>query len=97
MGFALWIEDDTAWCAGTHEYRPMGVAVIASSSLFSARDFHPLRVAPADRSAQHFRGLFASLPDVNHYLQRKRRTAVCPGPARSSLRRQLSIVHYSRK
>jgi len=39
MGFALWTDHDTAWAAGTHEYRPMGVAVIAGSNLFTARDF----------------------------------------------------------
>ena len=93
MGFALWIEDDTAWCAGTHEYRPMGVAVIAASSLFSARDFHAYRVAPGERSGEHFRGLFASLPDVNSYLARTRP----PHASRPSLRRQLAIVHNPRK
>ena len=25
MGYALWMEEETAWCAGTHEYRPLGV------------------------------------------------------------------------
>lgn len=93
MGFALWIEGETAWCAGTHEYRPMGAAVIASTSLFAARDFHSLRAAPGERSSRHFQGLFASLPDVNSYLRTKRR----PTPNRRSLRRQLAIVHTSGK
>lgn len=97
MGFALWIEHDTAWCVGTHEYRPMGVAVIAATSLFSARDFHPRRPAPAERSAAHFRGLFASLPDVNFYLQRTRPAASGKLPVRPSLRRQLSIIHNVKK
>lgn len=92
MGFALWIERDTAWCAGTHEYRPMGVAVIAATSLFSARDFDSLRLVPGERSGEDFHGLFASLPDVNSYMQRRRRT-----PGRPSLRRQLAIVHNSKK
>lgn len=75
MGFAVWIEGDTAWCAGTHEYRPMGVAVVAASSLFSARDFGRLRPAPQDRAGEHFRGLFASLVDVNAYMTRQGRAA----------------------
>jgi hypothetical protein len=96
MGFAVWIDGDTAWCGGTHEYRPMGVAVIAASSLFSARDFHAMRPAPADRGGQLFRGLFASLPDVNAYLLRERRRSRVPA-SRAGWRRQLAIVHNSRK
>lgn len=72
MGFALWVDHETAWCAGTHEYRPMGVAVIAATSLFSARDFDGLRPAPAGRSGENFHGLFASLVDVNSYMSRRR-------------------------
>jgi len=71
MGFALWIDSETAWCAGTHEYRPMGVAVIASTSLFSARDFDARRTAPGERGGTHFRGLFASLVDVNMFMKRQ--------------------------
>lgn len=98
MGFALWIETDTAWCAGTHEYRPMGVAVIAASSLFSARDFDSLRPGPSERSGKYFRGLFASLPDVNSYLQRQRRLATPPSTVRRRrLRRLLAVVHDRRK
>jgi len=94
MGFALWVDHDTAWCAGTHEYRPLGVAVIAASSLFSARDFHALRLVPGERSGRHFRGLFASLPDVNDFLQNHRRQK----PAnRAGLRRQLATVHNREK
>jgi hypothetical protein len=97
MGFALWIERDTAWCAGTHEYRPMGVGVIAASSLFSARDFDPMRLAPGQRSGRHFRGLFASLPDVNSFLI-KQRQRHDPAPAhRRSLQRQLAAVHLRGK
>ena len=93
MGFALWVEGETAWCAGTHEYRPMGVAVIASSSLFAARDFHTARKAPGELIGRHFQGLFASLPDVNRYLRRQRRSI----PDRQSLQRQLAIIHTSEK
>lgn len=73
MGFALWVEHDTAWCAGTHEYRPMGVAVIAATSLFSARDFDGHRPPPGDRAGSSFHGLFASLVDVNSYMARRTR------------------------
>jgi hypothetical protein len=95
MGFALWVDQETAWCAGTHEYRPMGVAVIAASSLFSARDFHPMRPPPGERHGPDFRGLFASLPDVNSFLERQRGKP--GGRSRAGLRRQLAIVHNSRK
>lgn len=67
MGFALWIDGDTAWCAGTHEYRPMGVAVAAATGLFSERDFHRRRPLPALPSS-FFRGYFASLVHVNRFL-----------------------------
>jgi hypothetical protein len=96
MGFALWVDRETAWCAGTHEYRPMGVAVIAATSLFSARDFHSMRPPPGERDGPDFRGLFASLPDVNSFLERQRRKP--RGRSRgAALRRQLAIVHNSRK
>jgi hypothetical protein len=83
MGFALWLDRDTAWCAGTHEYRPMGTAVVAATDLFSPRDFHSRRPAPTVRSPA-FRGFFASLEAVNRYLRHpaSRRRA----PAKRTLR-----------
>ena len=74
MGFALWVDGETAWCAGTHEYRPMGVAVIAAAGLFTARDFDRGRAAPP-REASAFRGLFGSLVDVNAHLEESRSQA----------------------
>lgn len=68
MGFALWIDDDTAWAQGTHEYKPMGAAVIAANGLFRARDFSPYRRSP-DRMSPSFQGLFASLEDLNANLR----------------------------
>ena len=68
MGFALWLETDTAWAQGTHEYRPMGAAVIAKSDLFRPRDFSPWRSSPS-RRAQSYVGLFGSLEDLNLYLR----------------------------
>ena len=72
MGFALWLDSETAWAAGTHEYRPMGVAVIAASDLFRTRDFSPARRAPSRRDAA-FAGLFGSLEEVNYFLGSRRR------------------------
>lgn len=71
MGFALWLTAETAWAQGTHEYKPMGAAVIARSSLFRARDFAPRRRSPK-RGAEGFAGLFASLEDINRHLVSKR-------------------------
>jgi hypothetical protein len=71
MGFALWLKDGSAWAQGTHEYKPMGAAVIAESQLFRPRDFSRRRVAPG-RKTEGFQGLFASLEDLNGYLKRSR-------------------------
>ncbi|HZO52248.1 MAG TPA: hypothetical protein VFB63_06010 [Bryobacteraceae bacterium] len=90
MGFALWTDHDTAWAAGTHEYRPMGVAVIAGSNLFTARDFRAARTLPA-RTGPNFRGLFASLSDVNRYLVQSRSQASKKNLRRGSSR-QLAIT-----
>ncbi len=72
MGFALWTEEEVAWALGTHEYRPMGVAVIASNGQFRARDFRPRGRVPK-RDRRLFQGFFASLGDMNEYLHRGRR------------------------
>jgi hypothetical protein len=71
MAFAVWVDKEQAWAEGTHEYRPMGVAVVAVTDLFLPRDFAPRRKAPA-REDVRFAGLFASLVDVNDYLQTRR-------------------------
>jgi hypothetical protein len=67
MGFALWMEDGVAKAQGTHEYRPMGVAVISATDVFQHRDFNPKAKLPA-RSHRSFVGLFASLGHVNRFL-----------------------------
>ncbi|MBI4889250.1 MAG: hypothetical protein HY821_01415 [Acidobacteria bacterium] len=72
MGFALWIEQDTLWAAGTHEYRPMGAAVVAAGSAFTTRDFSRY-LKPPPRHDPRFAGLFASLGELNHFLARRRR------------------------
>lgn len=69
MGFAVWIDREglTAWAQGTHEYRPMGTAVVAVTDHFRNRDFRNDRRAPAhlDRA---FVGFFGSLETVNEFL-----------------------------
>lgn len=70
MGFALWTSNGLAWAQGTHEYKPMGVAVISTTDLFRARDFKAARRAPEQTAA--YVGLFASLVDLNDWLGKKR-------------------------
>jgi hypothetical protein len=67
MAFALWIDGDEAWAQGLHEYRPMGVAVIALTDRFRPRDFSPRRKSPS-RDCISYAGLFASLGEVNAKL-----------------------------
>jgi hypothetical protein len=85
MGFALWIdaEHGLAWAQGTHEYRPMGMAVIASTDQFRHRDFRKARRLPA-HLRRSFVGFFGSLEEVNVRLlmqskiQRKWRRRTTP-------------------
>jgi len=70
MGFALWIENDTAWSQGTHEYRPMGAAVIGAGGTFTPRDFRRY-LRPPDRFDPRFVGLFASLGEMNDWLRNR--------------------------
>lgn len=69
MGFALWLDRDQAWAEGTHEYRPMGSAVVARGCVFSPRDFRRTLRAP-HRYDHRFRGYFASLGQMNDWLRR---------------------------
>jgi hypothetical protein len=71
MGFALWVEGDLAWSEGRHEYQPMGAAVIARTDLFRERDFR-LRRRRLDNPRAGYAGLFASLGDVNAFLEELR-------------------------
>jgi len=71
MAFAVWVDQECAWAEGTHEYRPMGVAVVSVTDLFRARDFDPRRRAPSRRDVR-FVGFFASLGDVNQFLLLRR-------------------------
>jgi hypothetical protein len=71
MGFALWLDGETAWAQGTHEYRPMGAAVIGLRGVFCPRDFSIRRSAPP-RYDRRFTGHFASLGQMNDFLARFR-------------------------
>jgi len=85
MGFAVWIDakNGLAWAQGTHEYRPMGSAVIAITDQFRHRDFRRLRRPPA-QLRRSFVGYFGSLEEVNvklltqHKMQRKWRPRATP-------------------
>jgi len=70
LGFALWIdpEERVAWARGTHEYRPMGAAVIAVTDQFRPRDFNPARRVPS-RMENSFAGFFGSLEELNETLR----------------------------
>jgi hypothetical protein len=73
MGFGLWIDDSegSAWAQGTHEYRPMGAAVISITDRFRLRDFNRRLRCPR-RLHESFVGFFGSLEEVNHALRRRR-------------------------
>ncbi|HBY59226.1 MAG TPA: hypothetical protein DEH78_05360 [Solibacterales bacterium] len=74
MGFALWIDDGLAWAEGTHEYRPMGSAVISVHTHFTTRDFRPsARGRMAVRDPWTFEGFFASIGHLNQHLEKRRR------------------------
>lgn len=82
MGFALWIDSGQglAWAQGTHEYRPMGSAVIASTDQFRQRDFRRRRRPPADLR-RSFVGFFGSLEEVNARLRAKPKWRLRATPA----------------
>jgi hypothetical protein len=75
MGFAVWIDakNGLAWAQGTHEYRPMGSAVIASTDQFRQRDFRKARRPPA-HLRRSFVGFFGSLEEVNVSLSLQQKT-----------------------
>ncbi|HEY4359481.1 MAG TPA: hypothetical protein VGN17_00850 [Bryobacteraceae bacterium] len=71
MGFALWLDpvQGLAWAQGTHEYRPLGTAVVADTDQFRARDFRQRRPRPPELH-QSFAGFFGSLEEVNVRLRK---------------------------
>lgn len=66
----MWIDGAAglAWAQGTHEYRPMGTAVVAVSDQFRRRDFSLRRRRPKSLE-QSFAGFCGSLEDVNARLK----------------------------
>lgn len=81
MGFAVWIDEreKQVWAQGTHEYRPMGAAVIALSDQFRARDFRQVRRAPPQLRTS-FGGFFGSIEEINQRLRSPRRWRLRPTP-----------------
>jgi len=70
MGFAVWVDraNSLVWAMGTHEYRPMGIAVIAATDQFRHRDFDRARRRPGHLE-KCFAGFFGSLEEVNVKLR----------------------------
>jgi hypothetical protein len=69
VGFAVWVDEQeqVVWAQGTHEYRPMGSAVIAFQDQFRPRDFRQSLRRPSTIS-NRFVGFFGSLESVNEYM-----------------------------
>ncbi len=82
MGFAVWIDGSNglAWAQGTHEYRPMGTAVIGYRDQFRHRDFAQHRKRPKELE-QAFAGFFGSLEDLNARLRAEPRWRLRQTPA----------------
>jgi hypothetical protein len=82
MGFAVWIDSENglAWAQGTHEYRPMGLAVIASTDQFRRRDFRQSRRLPT-HLRRSFAGFFGSLEEVNARIRIAKKWKVRATPA----------------
>jgi hypothetical protein len=70
MGFALWIDGGSglAWAQGTHEYRPMGTAVIGVAGQFRHADFTRMHRRPKELE-WCFAGFFGSLEEMNATLR----------------------------
>jgi hypothetical protein len=82
MGFALWIDraGGLAWAQGTHEYRPMGTAVIAATDQFRHSDFRQKLRRP-EHLRRYFAGFFGSLEEVNLKLRSGRAFRLRTTPA----------------
>lgn len=66
----MWVDESekVVWAQGTHEYRPMGTAVVALQDQFRPRDFRQSLKRPVSLQP-FFAGFFGSLETVNHYLR----------------------------
>ena len=69
MGFAVWMntKEGVAWVQGTHEYRPMGTAVLSRWDQFRRSDFRRDLRRPRELD-DCFVGFFGSLETVNEFL-----------------------------
>jgi hypothetical protein len=81
MAFALWIDpqERLAWAQGTHEYRPLGAAVVAVTDQFRLRDFRASRRSPA-KLRRSFAGFYGSLEEVNEVLRSPQELKLGPTP-----------------
>ncbi len=82
MGFALWIDSESqlAWAQGTHEYRPMGTAVVSRGDQFRPKDFRSTRRRPS-RLEHSFAGFYGSLEEVNVGLRTREKWRLVWTPA----------------
>jgi hypothetical protein len=82
VGFAVWIdrEGGYSWAQGTHEYRPMGTAVVSKQDQFRPRDFRQTRRRP-EHLEKAFAGFFGSLEEVNVNLRARRTWRLNATPA----------------
>lgn len=82
LGFALWIDRGAglAWAQGTHEYRPMGMAVVSHKDQFRPKDFRQTRKRPPHLE-HSFAGFFGSLEEVNVTLRSRDRWRLVWTPA----------------
>ncbi|MGQ9917572.1 MAG: hypothetical protein ACUVS7_09175 [Bryobacteraceae bacterium] len=91
MGFAVWTDGELVWAQGTHEYRPMGAAVIHAGGVFTARDFRPALRAP-ERLDPRFSGFFASLGEVNAWLIQRRKSGASRQSQKKFRRVELHLI-----
>jgi hypothetical protein len=68
-------EEGLAWVQGTHEYRPMGTAVLSRWDQFRRSDFRQDLRRPR-RLDGCFVGFFGSLETVNEFLHKERKLAL---------------------
>lgn len=82
MGFAVWLDvaSELVWAQGTHEYRPMGTAVVARADRFRPRDFQRDRQRPVSLDG-NFAGFFGSLEEVNATLHTRLKWPLRATPA----------------
>jgi hypothetical protein len=71
VGFALWVDENqkVAWVQGTHEYRPLGTAVLSTVDQFRRSDFRQHLRRPRELD-DCFAGFFGSLETVNRWLRK---------------------------